>query len=133
MADVLKARLTVRPRETRRREDIVAQATLVNVGEEPVTLNLAPLSAPSLALEIVDAAGSPLRLPPPPVPGGETQSIRVTPGQSYALEYPGFLPQWTAEGTYRVRLRYLYRPEVAASNEWTGQLVSEYVQFSVLP
>lgn len=133
MADVLKARLTVRPRETRRREDIVAQATLVNVGEEPVTLNLAPLSAPSLALEIVDAAGSPLRLPPPPVPGGETQSTRVTPGQSYTLEYPGFVPQWTAEGTYRVRLRYLYRPEVAASDEWTGQLVSEYVQFSVLP
>ena len=133
MADVIKACLTVRPRETRRREDIVAQATLVNVGEEPVTLNLAPLGAPSLALEIVDAAGSPLRLPPPPVPGGETQSTRVPPGQSYTLAYPGFLPQWTAEGTYRVRLRYLYRPEVAASDEWTGQLVSEYVQFSVLP
>ena len=133
MADVLKARLTVRPRETRRREDIVAQATLVNVGEESVTLNLAPLSAPSLALEIVDAAGSPLRLPPPPVPSGETQSTRVTPGQSYTLKYPGFVPQWTTEGTYRVRLRYLYLPEVAASDEWTGHLVSEYVQFSVLP
>ena len=133
MANILKARLTVRPQETRRREDIVAQATLVNVGEEPVTLNLAPLSASSLALEIVDADSSPLRLPPPPVPGGETQSTRITPGQSYTVEYLGFVPQWTLEGTYRVRLRYLYRPEVAASDEWTGQLVSEYVQFSVLP
>ena len=133
MEDVLKARLTVSPGETRRREDIAAQAILTNVGEEPVTLNLTPLSSPSLALEIVDADSSPLRLPPPPVPGGETQSTRLTPGQSYTLEYPGFFPQWTADGTYRVRLRYLYRPEVAASDEWTGQLVSEYVQFSVIP
>jgi hypothetical protein len=132
MTDVLKARLTVIPRKTHQREDIVARVALVNVGEKPVTLNLTPLSAPSLALEIVDSAGSPLHLPPPPVPSGETQSTKVFPGHSYTLEYPGFVPQWTAEGTYQVRLRYLYQPEVAASDEWTGQLVSEYVQFSVL-
>lgn len=133
MPNVLEARLTIRPQEARRREEIVAQGTLVNAGKEAITLNLAPLSAPSLALEIVDAAGSPLRLPPPPVPGAETQTARIAPGQSYTVEYPGFVPQWTPEGTYRARLRYLYRPATSSPGEWTGQVVSEYVQFRVLP
>ncbi|HVL92730.1 MAG TPA: hypothetical protein VM264_05235, partial [Acidimicrobiales bacterium] len=54
-----------------RPEDMVAEATLWNDDAVEVRMNLAPLAGPSLALQILDAHGSPLLLPPPPVPGGE--------------------------------------------------------------
>ena len=132
MAVSLEARLTVRPGEARRREEFIAEGALVNVGDEGLVLNLAPLGAPSLALEIVDSAGSPVHLPPPPVPGAEVPRAEIMPGRSYTMKYPGFVPQWTPPGIYRARLRYTYRPASPAPREWTGLVVSEWVEFSIL-
>src|SRR6266567_2660357 len=112
--------LTVRPERSSKREDFVAIATLVNRGSESVILNLAPLTSASLALEIVDEAGSPVRLPPPPVPGGPPQRASLAPGEGETLELPSFVPQWFPAGAYRARLRYVYEPSEHARNEWSG-------------
>ncbi len=129
----IEAHLGIRPAATARVEEIVAHGALVNAGNDALTVNVVPLGSPSLALEVVDAGGSPVPLPPPPVPGGESRAIRLVPGQEYPVEYPGFVPQWTPPGEYRARLRYRYRPTTAAPGEWTGELTSEWVGFSILP
>lgn len=133
MAERLEARLTVQPAEARPREEFVAVATLVNAGTEPVTLNLAPLSAPSLALEIVEPQGTPVLLPPPPVPGGEVHTVELAPGQGYTVQFAGFIPQWVPVGTYRARLRYVYRASSPSLREWTGQVVSGWAEFRIIP
>ena len=132
MANRLEARLTIQPAETRSQEAFVAVATLVNAGARPVTLNLAPLSAPSLALEIEDAQGAPVLLPPPPVPGGEVHTVELAPGQGYTVQFEGFVPQWVLVGTYRVRLKYVYRPAAPSPQEWTGQAVSDWAEFRII-
>ena len=131
MSDHLETRLTVQPAETRPRDEFVAVGTLVNTGAEPLVLNLSPLSSPSLALEIVDAQGAPVLLPPPPVPGGEVRTVELAPGQGHTVRFAGFVPQWTPFGAYRARLRYVYRPRVPSPREWTGQVVSDWVQFRI--
>lgn len=132
MSDHLEARLTVQPAETRPPEEFIAVGTLVNTGVEPMVLNPAPLSAPSLALEIVDAQGSPVLMPPPPVPGGEVTTVELAPGQEHTVQFAGFVPQWTPVGTYRVRLRYVYHPRAPSPREWTGYVASDWVQFRVM-
>jgi hypothetical protein len=132
MVDLLEARMAVQPTETRPREKFVAVGTLVNVGTEPVTLNLAPLSAPSLALEIVEAQGAPVLLPPPPVPGGEVRTVELAPGQGYTVQFAGFVPQWVPVGTYRARLRYVNRASAPPPREWTGQVVSDWAEFRII-
>ena len=132
MADRLEVRLSVQPAEARRREEMIAKGTLVNAEVEPLILSLAPLSAPSLALEIVDAQNSPVRLPPPPVPGGVVQTVELAPGESHTVQFEGFLPQWIPTGSYKVRLRYEYRPPQPSAREWTGQVVSDWFEFRIL-
>ena len=131
MSKTLEAELSVRPSQSSRREEIVAFGALINTGNELLTINLAPLSSPSLALEIVESDDSPVALPPPPVPGGETPKALLAPGQRYSIEYPGFVPQWTRSGIYRVRLRYIAQRPVSDPEEWTGQVMSEWVQFEI--
>ena len=133
MAERLEARLTVKPAEAHPREEFVAVGTLVNAGAEPITLNLDPLSAPSLALEIVEALGPPVLLPPPPVPGGEVRTVELAPGQGYTVRFAGFVPQWVPVGTYRARLRYVYRASAQSPGEWTGQVVSDWAEFRIVP
>jgi hypothetical protein len=110
---------------------MVAEATLWNDDAIEVRMNLAPLAGPSLALQILDAHGSPLLLPPPPVPGGEPSWATLSSGQSEGFRFTGFLPSWTAPGRYRVRLRYLYRPPSPQPGDWTGELVSDWAEFEV--
>lgn len=114
-----------------RPEDLVAEATLRNDEPTEVHLNLAPMAGSSLALQLVDAQGSPVLLPPPPVPGGEPSWASLAPGESRAFRFAGFVPSWTAPGRYRVRFRYLYRPGSVQPGVWTGELVSDWAEFEV--
>jgi hypothetical protein len=129
MLEALDARLTVDPPAAKAPEAFIARGELINRREQPLAVNLAPLSSPSLALQIRDATGAPVSLPPPPVPGGESPSVLLKPGDSYQIEFAGFLPQWTAPGQYHVRLRYVYMPANARPDEWTGELISEPATF----
>jgi hypothetical protein len=131
MAGLLVATLAVRPQRHSRREEFLAIATLTNQGDEALLLNQALLGSSSLALEIVDAGGAPVLLPPPPVPGGPAPKVRLAPGQQRTAEYPNFLPQWTPAGAYRVRLRYLDRHAAPEPGAWTELLWSEWVEFTV--
>ena len=106
MSPQLDAELRIQPERASSRERFVANGALVNHGGEPLTLDINPLSSPSLALEMEDTGGSPLRLPPPPVPTGESNVVELLPNERYDAEYAGFLPQWTSAGKYRARLRY---------------------------
>ena len=132
MPGLLKVEFTLHPRRARKREEFVAHAILTNKGDEPLVVNLAPLSSPSLALEILDSHGSPAPLPPPPVPGGPASSVLLAVSQQHNLEYRGFVPAWFDADTYRLRLRYVYRPPAPGPREWTGQVFSEWVEFTVL-
>ena len=64
----LTASLTIEPSEADAPEAFVARFRLVNQGDDVVRINEAVLLSPSLALEITDATGEPVLLPPPPVP-----------------------------------------------------------------
>jgi hypothetical protein len=125
----LAAALRVEPAAGARREELTARGTLANVGREPLTLELAPLSSPSLALEIVDAHDSPLLLPPPPVPKENAAHVTLAPGEQHAVEYSGFVPQWTTPGTYRARLRYLGRTR--PDDREPTRVVSPWAEFTI--
>jgi hypothetical protein len=94
-----------------------------------LTLDLAPLSSPSLALEIVDAADAPLLLPPPPVPGRDVEHVTLAPGEQHAVEFRGFVPQWTKPGPYRARLRYLGSTQPGAREP--TRIVSPWAEFRI--
>jgi hypothetical protein len=88
-----------------RAEETAAQGVVVNTGAEPVTVDLVELSAPSLALEVVDERGRPLRMLPPPMPG-HPDAVVLAPGERRAVRFDAFLPARTPPGRYRVRFRY---------------------------
>ena len=132
MTNRLAAELEVRPDRSARREDFVALGAIVNVGAERLLLNTAPLSSPSLALEVVDTNNAPVRMPPPGVPPLETPRLELDRGQRYLIEFANFFPQWEPAGVYRVRLRYRYRPANPLPDEWSGEVYSTWVQFTVL-
>ncbi|MGH3024530.1 MAG: hypothetical protein ACRDNI_12805 [Gaiellaceae bacterium] len=127
----LTAEFTVEPRRTARREDLVARGGLQNRGDDPIELDPAPLSSPSLALEIVDASGSPVHLPPPPVPGGEAPLATLAMGERRPVEFAGFLPSWTPAGAYRARLRYVGLVAERNEPERTVEVVSDWAEFVV--
>jgi hypothetical protein len=127
----LAADLTVEPSRTTRREELVARGALQNRGDEPVEIDLAPLGSPSLALEIVDAAGAPVRLPPPPVPRGGGERVFVAPNERRAVEYRGFLPAWTPPGAYRARLRYVGGVRRLNEPDRTAEVASGWAEFLV--
>lgn len=131
MAAELAAKLAVEPGQTSRREELVARGSLRNGGADPVEIDLAPLGSPSLALEIVDAAGAPVHLPPPPVPGGEAQRATLSSRESRAVAYPGFLPAWIPPGSYRARLRYVGLAAAANEPAQTIDVVSDWAEFVV--
>jgi hypothetical protein len=114
----LAASLWVKPSEAEAPERFVAVCRLANVGDEVVSINVAPLSSPSLALEIRDASGSPVHLPPPPVPPAEPPIERLEAGEGRAAEFAGFLPSWTEPGTYRARCRYVAGPGETVVSDW---------------
>jgi hypothetical protein len=114
----LVASLTIEPPEASAAEQFVAVCTVTNAGEEEVAINVAPLSSPSLALEIQDANGGPVYLPPPPVPPLEPPIERLAPGAAATGEFSGFLPAWTEPGAYRVRCRYVAGPGDPIVSDW---------------
>lgn len=82
-------------------------------------LDPAPLSSPSLALELADSGGRPVPLPPPPVPGGSREPpVSLDPGVEYRVEFPVFVPGWFEPGEYRVRLRYVAGGEPPVYSDW---------------
>jgi hypothetical protein len=116
----LVASLTIEPSEASAAERFVAVCTLTNAGDEGVSINVAPLSSPSLALEIEDASGGPVHLPPPPVPPAEPPIEWLGPGQATARSFAGFLPDWTESGAYRARCRYVAGPGQPVRSTWVG-------------
>ncbi len=112
------AGLTIDPPEAGAAEQFVAVVRLTNAGDQGVSINVAPLSSPSLALEIQDVAGGPVYLPPPPVPPSEPPIEWLEPGQGTAAEFAGFLPSWTEPGAYRARCRYVSGPGEPIRSDW---------------
>jgi hypothetical protein len=117
---MLEASLTIEPPEADATERFVATCTLTNVGDEGVSINVAPLSSPSLALEIQEAAGTPVYLPPPPVPPSEPPIERLERGERTSAPFAGFLPSWTEPGSYRARFRYVVGPGEPVVSDWVA-------------
>ena len=115
-----------------RPDELVAEATLENDESTELRVNLSPLAAPSLALQLVDRQGAPVLLPPPPVPGGEPSWATLAPGESRRVRFPGFVPSWTIAGRYRVRFRYVHQPPAPRPGDWTGELFSDWADLQVV-
>lgn len=118
MGPGLRATLTIEPDSADAAEVFVATCRLSNAGPEPVTINESAVSSPSLVLEIQDAAGAPVLLPPPPIPPERPLLSRLDPGQHRSVDFSGFLPSWTEAGDYRVRCRYLLGSGDAVVSDW---------------
>jgi len=88
-----------------RAEDEVAEGVVVNTGSEPIDVDLVELTSPSLALEIIDAAGAPLPMLPPPTPG-RPNVVSIAPGERRTVPFRAFVPPATPPGRYRMRFRY---------------------------
>lgn len=106
-APELELWLEVTPSRGAIAEDFVACGRVRNRGAKPVTLNLSVLLPASLALEIRGGDGTPVRMPPPPVPGRTPEMRTISSGESLSVDWPAFLPEWTAPGRYEVRFRCL--------------------------
>ena len=121
----LTASLTIEPSEADMPEAFVAHLRLVNQGDDVVGINQAVLSSPSLALEIVDAAGERVLLPPPPVPPESPPIEPLEAAEETTAEFAGFLPSWSEPGTYRARSRYAAGPGEPIHSDW--------VEFTLTP
>ena len=121
----LTTSLTIEPSQADAPEAFVAFCRLVNQGDQVVGINRAALSSPSLALEITDAAGEPVLLPPPPVPSASPRIEPLEAAEETTAEFAGFLPSWTEPGKYRARCRY-----AAGSGE---PIHSAWVEFTLSP
>ena len=99
----------------------------MNDGDVAAVISLAPLSSPSLALELVDEHDEPVPLPPPPVPPADVPVAAIAPHERHAVEFVGFLPSWIAPGRYRARFRYV--PGTGGGRWLEGSLWSEWVDF----
>jgi hypothetical protein len=83
----------------------MAEGTVVNTGAEPVAVDLVELTSASLALELVDGRGAPVRMPPPPTPG-RPEPVVLAPGERRTVAFRAFVPADAPPGRYRARLRY---------------------------
>jgi hypothetical protein len=116
----LVASLAIEPSEADAAERFVAVCTVANAGGRSVMINVAPLSSPSLALEIQDLTGAPVYLPPPPVPPTEPPTERLEPGARTTATFAGFLPHWTEPGAYRARFRFVAGPGEPVVSDWVA-------------
>ena len=103
-------KVTLQPitRERNAPGEVAVEVTLTNAATEATTLDLSNAHIPSLALEIRDAAGRKIPMPPPPVPkAGDLRAAPVTlaPGQSHRIRLP--VPFDARDsGAYQVRYRH---------------------------
>jgi hypothetical protein len=122
----LVATLVVDDIDAGERSGLVAKCALANEGDEAIVVNRAPMSSPSLALEIVDEHGQLVHQPPPPVPPTDIPLASLAPGERISVEYRGFVPAWVPPGRYRVRFRYV----PGSGGRWhEGDQSSDWVDF----
>ena len=99
------------------------EATLRNDGDEPVRFSTAFL-LPSIAFEVVDAAGARVPAGPPPVPPedpGATMA-ELAPGHSLSIFYA------RSELPAGARVRFVgVAPEVPGA--WSGTITSDWIDF----
>ncbi len=81
------------------------RAEITNSGDAPVAFNSTLAANPSLVLELQDAEGKSLGLPPPSPPSEEElKAMReIAPGESITIDYYGALDLYHPSGRYRVR------------------------------
>jgi hypothetical protein len=101
-----------------RSEDVAADGVVSNTGTEPIDVDLVELSSPSLALEIVDESGTPVRMLSPPTPG-RPRVVAIAPGERRTVPFRAFVPPSTPPGRYRVRFRYR-----DARSDWVGLVIA---------
>ena len=88
--------------------EAAVEVTLTNAGAEPAALDLSHAHIPSLALEIRDAEGRTVLLPPPPVPKAEDvrgAQVTLAPGESHRIVLALALDAYQPGGRYQVRFR----------------------------
>jgi hypothetical protein len=97
-----EARLHARPGEARLVVD------LANEDDQPVAVDLEVASIPTLSLEVEDAHGHRVLLPPPPVLKGDRSAAWATigPKEKREVELAGLPLPWWPSGEYRIRYRY---------------------------
>ncbi len=101
----------------------MGRAAFVHVGDAPLRVHRMQLESASLALQITDADRRPVALPPPPIPDPTEAPVELAPGDSYDVEYRGFLPAWVAPGSYRVRARLA--GEEPATSQWIDVTITD--------
>src|SRR5688572_32680267 len=80
---------------------------LVNDGDEPLEVDLEVASSPSLSVELVDAAGQPVLLPPPCLPHHDDGDwVTLAPGDMREIHLGLVAPAWLPDGDYQARYRY---------------------------
>lgn len=81
------------------------RAEIANTGDVPITFSFTLAASPSLVLELQDAQGESLGLPPPSSPREEElKAMReLAPGESITIDYYAVLDLYSPSGRYRVR------------------------------
>ena len=93
---------------------------LRNVTDQPIAFQAMQLESPSLAYEVVDTAGRPVPLLPPPVPDPDAAPVVVDPQGDFATEHAAILPEWTEPGRYQIRARvFLVGLSEPIYSDWT--------------
>jgi hypothetical protein len=131
MADDI--RVALQPVGNERAGDAAVEVTLTNAGTAPTLLDLSHAHIPSLVLEIRDADGKPVLMPPPPVPKAEDQQsapVTLAPGQSHRIVVA--IPPGVHRAPGRHDVRFRHRKQVArdplrAADAVSAPLVSEWV------
>jgi hypothetical protein len=105
--------------------------SIANDGAEPLAVSTATF-APSLALEVTDAAGARVPLGPPPMPPADlAATVRaIEPGGALSLSYSAgeIFPGGLEAGRYRLR----FATDVpAVDGAWSGRIASDWVDFAL--
>jgi hypothetical protein len=101
--------LTLSHDAVRAPDELVARGRFTNLDDAPLRFDTRPVSAPSLALLLRRADGTPVPMFPPPVPApddGVTGRVDLPPGAAHEETYANFLPQPLPPGDYQLVLRY---------------------------
>ena len=110
--------------------EAAVEVTLTNAGAEPATLDLSHAHIPSLALEIRDAEGRTVLLPPPPVPKAEDvrgAQVALAPGESHRIVLALPFDVYQPGGRYQVRFRDGGPSARSAAAATGGALASDWV------
>jgi hypothetical protein len=112
-------------------DGLIVKVVITNGDAGPLRLCTATF-APSLALEVTDAAGVPVPLGPPPMPPSDLESYTATiePGGSLPVSYTGaeIFPGGIPAGRYKLR----FAASIPAIDDaWSGPIISDWVAFTV--